>query len=75
MTMFVFLNKIFFRFLSQSPQVNINQSQAYALSGNQLGYVYKRNFTFDGTFPVGTDGSDVRAIACAINTFGQDSIF
>ena len=89
-------------FPSQSPQLNINQSQAYALSGNQLSYVYKRNFTLglaspstasdgaawalagnpasswtlrDGTFPVGTDGSDVRAIACAVNTFGQDDIF
>ena len=29
----------------------------------------------DGTFPIGTDGGDVRAIACAVNTFGQHDIF
>lgn len=28
-----------------------------------------------GQFPPGTDGGDVRAIACAINTFGQADIF
>jgi hypothetical protein len=29
----------------------------------------------DGTFPVGTDGHDVTAIGCLVNTFGQDEIF
>lgn len=29
----------------------------------------------DQTFPPGTDGSDLTAIACAVNIFGQDKIF
>ena len=29
----------------------------------------------DGEFPVGTDGGDVTAIACAVNTFQQHDIF
>lgn len=26
-------------------------------------------------FPVGTDGHDVQATACAVNTFGQESVY
>lgn len=29
----------------------------------------------DEQFPVGTDGSDLTAIACAVNIFGQNNIF
>lgn len=29
----------------------------------------------DEQFPPGTDGSDLTAIACAVNTFGQNKIF
>ena len=29
----------------------------------------------DGTFPIGTDGGDLTAIACVVNTFGQNDIF
>ena len=75
----------------------------YATSGNTLGYMYRRNFTFglarpansndggqwtpgtgpaqswtlasSGQFPPGTDGGDVQAIACAVNTFGQADIY
>lgn len=29
----------------------------------------------DGLFPIGTDGADLTAIACAVNTFHQNDIF
>ena len=28
-----------------------------------------------GEFPPGTDGGDIRAIACAVNTFGQEDVY
>ncbi|KAL8855566.1 MAG: hypothetical protein Q9178_007796 [Gyalolechia marmorata] len=75
----------------------------YTTSGNTLGYMFRRNFTFGlarpttsndggewtpgtgpaqswtlartGEFPPGTDGGDLQAIACAVNTFGQADIY
>ncbi|KAL9599867.1 MAG: hypothetical protein Q9219_003561 [cf. Caloplaca sp. 3 TL-2023] len=88
---------------NQIPQAFGIGDAAYAADGGQLGFVYKRNFTFglaspqfpsDGgawaagvdpalswvkagtdEFVPGTDGGDLRAIACAVNLFGQNDIF
>lgn len=48
-----------------------NDGAAWALTGDPA-----TKWTLaGGEFPVGTDGGDLTAIACAVNTFGQDDIF